>query len=90
MKKHILFIAFFCLVYINTYSQAKFTYEVIDNNPIGHREIADMNNDGKNDIVALYKFKENLEFVYYAYPNWEKHTLVDIKSFAKFKSTTWG
>ncbi len=86
MKKHILLIALFWLVYINVNSQAKFTYEVIDSNPIGHREIADTNNDGKNDIIALYKFKENLDFVYYAYPNWEKYTLVDIRSIAKFKS----
>ena len=63
-------------------SQIPFEHVVIDKDAIGHREVGDIDGDGFNDIAAVNYPK----LVWYQYPNWEKHLVVDISRFDDYKT----
>ncbi|MFX0145985.1 MAG: FG-GAP repeat domain-containing protein [Candidatus Hodarchaeota archaeon] len=58
--------------------QIPFEHSVVDPKAYGHREVADVNGDGNNDIVALNHTPNGALLVWYEYPSWRKHLILDI------------
>lgn len=74
--------SFFCFVLPAFSSQIPFEHVVIDNDAIGHREVGDIDGDGFNDIAAV----NYPTLVWYQYPDWKKHDIVDISKFDDYKT----
>ena len=59
---------------------------IIDNNAAGHREIADIDGDGQNDIVAVNEdLKGGHQIVWYRYPTWERNVIVNLDAIKDFQ-----
>ena len=59
---------------------------IIDNNAAGHREIADIEGDGQNDIVAVNEdLKGGHQIVWYRYPTWERNVIVNLDAIKDFQ-----
>jgi len=59
-----------------------FEHVVIDKDAMGHREVGDIDGDGFNDIAAVnYPM-----LVWYRYPDWKKHMVVNISKFDDYKT----
>lgn len=81
----LLVILFACLIFSRLLAEeVLFQYTVLDSVAFGHRKIADINQDGMNDIVAAIHFNEKSLLVWYAYPGGKKHTMVTISDFPDF------
>ena len=83
--KHIFLPAMlFCI--LNLYAQEiPFENIIIDNNASGHREIADIDGDGLNDIVAVNQdLKGSRQIVWYRYPSWDRNVIVRLDAFQDF------
>jgi len=58
---------------------------IIDNNACGHREVADIDRDGLNDIVAVnHDLQDRTSFVWYRYPSWQRNVVVNLDDFKDF------
>jgi hypothetical protein len=64
----------------------EFQQIIIDKDAIGHREVGDVNRDGKNDIVAVNQGEnENSSLlVWYRYPDWKKFIIANTAQFGDF------
>lgn len=82
VKSMLVTISLFCCVCAVSFGQIAFEHVVIDKDAIGHREVGDIDGDVFNDIAAVnYPM-----LVWYQYPNWEKHLVVDISKFDDYKT----
>ena len=66
--------------------EMNFEHVTIDNNASGHREIADIDQDGFNDIVAVNQdMLGRIQVVWYQYPSWERNVVVKLGDFKDFQ-----
>jgi len=72
---------FFCVCAVS-FGQIPFEYVVIDKEAIGHRGVGDIDGNGFNDIAAV----NYPTLIWYQYPNWQKHLVVDISKFDDYKT----
>jgi len=63
-----------------------FEHVIIDKDAIGHREVGDINRDGFNDIVAVNSGGSEHSILWYEYPDWERHLIVNINRFSDYKA----
>jgi hypothetical protein len=63
-----------------------FEHVIIDEDGIGHREVGDIDRDGFNDIVAVNSGGSEHSIVWYEYPSWKRHRVVNISSFDDYKA----
>jgi hypothetical protein len=63
-----------------------FVHVIIDENAVGHREVGDVDRDGFNDIAAVNSGNSEHSIVWYEYPNWKRHRVVNISSFNDYKA----
>lgn len=80
VKRLLALTSLFCFVLPAFSGPIVFEHVVIDEDAIGHREVGDIDRDGFNDIAAV----DYPMLVWYEYPNWEKHLVVDISKFADY------
>jgi len=85
MKETCLIIVLFFFV-ITSYSQdIQFDYIPIDFNVSGHREIADVDQDGFNDIIAInHNHSGIFSITWYKYPEWERNEIARISDFEDY------
>ncbi|MFH1069714.1 MAG: VCBS repeat-containing protein [Candidatus Glassbacteria bacterium] len=62
-----------------------FDYVVLDT-AFGHREVADIDGDGLNDIVLASNPDDAGFIAWYHYPGWERSLLADITGYEDFKA----
>ncbi len=75
----------FCAANLNA-QEIAFENTVIDNNAAGHREIADIDGDSLNDIVAVNEdLKGSRHIVWYQYPSWERNVIVNLDAFPDYQ-----
>jgi hypothetical protein len=53
---------------------------------MGHREVGDIDRDGFNDIAAVDSGGSEHSIVWYEYPNWMRHSVVNISRFDDYKA----
>ncbi len=84
-KSHQLFwlnlLILFCINLPLQSQEIIFKYTVIDSQAVGHRKVADINNDGLNDIVAAVHEDHKSLLVWYESPSWRKHVMTVISDF---------
>lgn len=86
MKSILLLTLMFNLVCTSVSSNIQFEYIPIDHNDCGHREIADIDQDGFNDIVAVNLHHSGTSsIVWYRYPAWERNVIVNISGFKDYQ-----
>ncbi len=85
MKHIILCTLLFCFIKLNA-QDIPIENIIIDNNATGHREIADIDGDGLNDIAAInHDLKDSRQIVWYRYPSWERNVIANLDAFPDFK-----
>ncbi len=62
-----------------------FKHEIIDSRGMGHRQVADVDGDGKNDIVAVKHSAQQNLLIWYRYPDWKEQLICDIGAFKDYK-----
>jgi hypothetical protein len=77
---------FYCLALPAFSKPITFEHVVIDEDAIGHREVGDIDRDGFNDIVAVNSGESEHSIVWYEYPNWRRHCVVNINGFSDYKA----
>lgn len=86
MKPILLSGLLFIFINISVAQDLQFTSVPIDYNASGHREIADIDQDGLNDIVAINHDQFNRSsIVWYHYPEWERNVIVRISEFVDYQ-----
>lgn len=85
-KKTLVRIGLFCCICAASFGQIAFEHIVIDQDAIGHREVGDIDRDGFNDIVAVNSEGPEHSIVWYEYPNWRQHRVVNISLFSDYKA----
>lgn len=61
-----------------------FKHEIIDSRGMGHRQVVDVDMDGKNDIVAVKHSAQQNRLIWYRYPDWKEHLICDIGAFKDY------
>lgn len=86
VKNPVLLILLCLAVSVNAQKLA-FENIIIDNNASGHREVADINGDSLNDIVAVNQdLKGSSQIVWYQYPSWDRNVIVKLGAFQDYQN----
>ncbi|MCB1101914.1 MAG: VCBS repeat-containing protein, partial [Kiritimatiellae bacterium] len=61
-----------------------FNEVLIDTNHMGHRVVADIDGDGANDILSVNFIDGAHAVVWYAYPEWTRHVIVEMNTYGDY------
>lgn len=87
MKCRLLKLPSFCILLLWSVMFAQvipFEHQIIDAQGIGHRQVADIDGDGMNDIAAVKHSNDKDRLIWYHYPDWREHLICQISEFKDF------
>ena len=67
-----------------SYGDIPFEYSIVDDTACGHRAVADVDGDCRNDIVAVNFCGSRQEVIWYRFPDWTKFTVVYVDIYSDF------
>ena len=85
-KKLLVLSCIYCFALPAISKPITFEHVIIDEDGIGHREVGDIDRDGFNDIAAVNSGGSEHSIVWYEYPSWRRHRVVNISRFDDYKA----